>query len=247
MAGERCQRRAVPCPTVGRDAQAPASEDVVDVTIAGGHGRIALHTSRLLSQRGDGVRGLIRNEGQSDDLRAVGATPVVVDLEQVADGDLADIVAGSDAVVFAAGAGPGSGAARKETVDYGAAVKRLAAARRAGVARYVMVGSMGADDPPAGDDVFSVYLRAKARADRALMDSDRAWTVVRPGGLTDGPGTGRVDLARRVPRGKVPRADVAAVLVAVLDDERTVGHVFEVVGGDTPIADALERLVTGAA
>jgi uncharacterized protein YbjT (DUF2867 family) len=219
----------------------------MDVVIAGGHGQIALQLTRLLARRGDRVRGLIRKASQSADLEAAGAEPVVLDLEHAGAEEVAAAIEGADPVVFAAGAGPGSGAARKETVDYGAAVALLEAARSAGVPRYVMVSAMGTDDPPDGDEVFSVYLRAKARADREVMDSDRAWTVVRPGGLTDDEAAGRVTLARHVPRGKVPRADVAAVLAAALHDDRTAGHVFELVGGDTPIPDALDELVARGA
>ena len=218
----------------------------MDVAIAGGHGKIALHLSRMLSQRGDKVRGLIRDEAQSDDLREVGSTPVVFDLEDADAAALAGVITGADAVVFAAGAGPGSGAARKETVDYEGAVKLLEAARTAGAQRYVIISSMGADDPPQGDEVFAIYLRAKAQADQAVIDSDRAWTVVRPGGLTDEAGTGRVTLDRHVDRGQIPREDVAAVIVAALDDDRTIGRVFEVVGGDTEISKALSDLASGS-
>jgi nucleoside-diphosphate-sugar epimerase len=226
----------------------------VDVAIAGGHGQIALHLSRMLSQRGDRVRGLIRNPDHTDDVRRAGAEPVVLDLEQASAADVADAIAGADAVVFAAGAGPGSGAARKETVDYEGAVKLLEAARTAGAQRYVMISAMGTDDPPrasgsepaggepTGEDVFAVYLRAKARADQALMASDRAWTVVRPGRLTNDPGSGRVTLARHVRRGEVPREDVAAVVAAALDDDRTIGRVFEIVGGAAEIDRALSDL-----
>jgi uncharacterized protein YbjT (DUF2867 family) len=216
----------------------------MDVAIAGGHGQIARHLSRMLAERGDRVRGLIRNEAQSDDLRPVGATPVVVDLEEASAAEIAEAIKGADAVVFAAGAGPGSGAVRKETVDYAAAVKLVEAAQIAGAQRYIIISSMGADDPPPGDDVFAVYLRAKARADQAVMDSDRAWTVVRPGRLTNDPGTGRVALARHVERGQIPREDVAAVIVAALDDDRTIGQVFEVVSGDSEIGWALSNLVS---
>ena len=216
----------------------------MDVAIAGGHGQIARHLSRMLAERGDRVRGLIRNEAQSDDLLAVGATPVVADLEQASAAEIAEAIKGADAVVFAAGAGPGSGAARKETVDYAAAVKLVEAAQIAGAQRYIIISSMGADDPPPGDDVFAVYLRAKARADQVVMDSDRAWTVVRPGRLTNDSGTGRVALARHVGRGQIPREDVAAVIVAALDDDRTIGQVFEVVSGDSEIGWALSNLVS---
>ena len=212
------------------------------ITIAGGHGQIALHLSRLLAARGDEVRGVIRDPDQRPDLEDAGAGAVVLDLEQATVTDLAGAIGDSDAVVFAAGAGPGSGAARKETVDFGAAVALADAAEQAGVRRYVMISAMGTDDPPRDDAVFSVYLRAKARADRALMETDLDWTIVRPGRLTDEEPTGRVSLARHVERAEVPRADVAAVCVACLDEPDTIGHVFEVVGGDTPIRDALAAL-----
>lgn len=214
----------------------------MDVAIAGGHGQIARLLSRRLSARGDRVRGVIRDPDQARDLEAVGAEPVVLDLEAADADQLGDAIAGADAVVFAAGAGPGSGAARKETVDYGAAVTLIAATERAGVDRYVMISAMGAADPPAGDGVFEVYLRAKARADEALTDSGLAWTIVRPGRLTDEPGTGRVRLGPEVPRGEVAREDVAAVLAAVLRDGRTVGRILEVVGGGVPVGQALDGI-----
>src|ERR671915_287398 len=138
------------------------------VAIAGGHGQIALRLARILSQRGEEVLALIRNPDHADDVRQAGAEPVVVDLEQASEDDIAEAIAGSDAVVFAAGAGPGSASARKETMDYGGAVKLMAAAEQARVRRYVIISSMGADPGVPGGDTFSVYLRAKGRADDAL-------------------------------------------------------------------------------
>lgn len=214
------------------------------VAIAGAHGHIARLLARRLVADGHEVVGLVRDADHLDDLADDGTRGVVCDLEDVETPDLAAHLEGADALVFAAGAGPGSGAARKETVDFGAAVRCLSATQVAGVPRYVMVSAMGTDDPPQGDEVFSVYLRAKARADRAVMDSDRDWTVVRPGRLTDDEGRGTVTLARHVDRAEIPRADVAAVLAAVLADDATSGHVFEVVGGDTPIPEALAAVTT---
>ncbi|HUH08414.1 MAG TPA: NAD(P)H-binding protein, partial [Egibacteraceae bacterium] len=127
----------------------------MDVVIAGAHGKVARHLSRLVTTRGDRVRGIIRDASQAGDVRGDGATPVLLDLEAATVEQLAAAIDGADAVVFAAGAGPGSGAARKETVDYGAASKLIAAAQSAGVRRYVMVSSIGAGHPPEGDDVFS--------------------------------------------------------------------------------------------
>jgi nucleoside-diphosphate-sugar epimerase len=212
------------------------------VAIAGGHGQIALRLARLLTRRGDEVVALIRNPEHAEDVRQAGAEPAVVDLEHASDGEVAKAIASSDAVVFAAGAGPGSGPARKDTMDYGGAVKLLAAAKQAGVRRYVIVSSMGANAAAPGDDTFSVYLRAKGRADEAVRASGLDTTVVRPGGLTNDPGTGLVNLGENVPRGRVPRDDVAAVLAAVLDSPNTVGRTVDLISGDTPLGEAVATL-----
>jgi nucleoside-diphosphate-sugar epimerase len=216
------------------------------VVIAGGHGKIALHLERLLAQRGDTAVGLIRNPDHAGDLEAIGASPLVLDLEKAAVDEVIDAVRGADAVVFAAGAGPGSGAARKETVDRDAAILLADAAEAAGVPRYVAISSMGANaEAPddAGDPVFVTYLRAKGAADDALR-SRRALdtTIVRPGRLTDDPGTGRVHIADSTGYGAIPREDVAAVLLAVLDTPGTGGRTFELIGGETPVAEAVEAL-----
>jgi uncharacterized protein YbjT (DUF2867 family) len=211
------------------------------VVIAGGHGQIALRLARLLCARGDTVRSLIRNAGHEAGVHAAGAEPVLADMEAL--DDLSEFVDGADAVVFAAGAGPGSGAARKRTVDLGAAVKLLDAAARTGARRYLMVSAMGASDPASGSEAMRPYLDAKAEADAALAASDLDWTIVRPGGLTNDPGTGLIEAAPSLGRrGTITRDDVAAVLVACLDEPRTVGATFDVLEGETPIAEALGAL-----
>ena len=210
------------------------------VAIAGGHGKVALHLARVLRERGGDARSLIRRAEHSGDVREAGGEPVLCDLEAAGDDEIAAAIEGADAVVFAAGAGPGSGPERKETVDYGGAVKLIEAARRAGISRYVIVSSVGADPDASGDDTFAVYLRAKGRADAALAASGLDYTTVRPGRLTDDPGTGGVRIARD---GEIPREDVAATLAAVLHDPRTVGLTFELVGGDVPIDEAIAALV----
>ncbi|SCX33746.1 NAD(P)H-binding protein [Mycolicibacterium fluoranthenivorans] len=213
------------------------------VVIAGGHGKIALILERLLAERGDTVTGIIRNPSQAADLEAAGTAPAVLDLEQASVDQVAEVVRGADAVVFAAGAGPGSGAARKQTVDRDAAVLLADAAEAAGVARYVMVSAISADDRSldAGyDEVFRAYIRAKSEADANVRArAGLQTTIVRPGRLTDEPGTGLVDIAESTGRGAVPRADVAAVLLAVLDTPGTAGRTFELIGGNTPISEAL--------
>jgi uncharacterized protein YbjT (DUF2867 family) len=211
------------------------------IVIAGGHGQIALRLAGLLSARGDTVRSLIRNAGHEARVHAAGAEPVRADMERL--DDLSEFVDGADAVVFAAGAGPGSGPERKRTVDLGGAVKLLDGARRTGVRRYLMISSMGAGDPSSGPEAMRPYLEAKAEADAALAASDRDWTIVRPGRLTDDPGTGRVELAASLGRGgEITRDDVAAVLVGCLDEPRTVRATFELLQGETPIAEALASL-----
>jgi uncharacterized protein YbjT (DUF2867 family) len=212
------------------------------VAIAGGHGQIALRLARVLAARGDEAIGLIRNPDHADDVRQAGAEPAVVDLEQASEDEVAQAVQGADAVVFAAGAGPGSGPARKDTMDYGGAVKLIEAAKRAGIDRYVIVSSMGADADAEGDDTFAVYLRAKGRADDAVRASGLDYTVIRPGGLTDDPGTGKVNLGSDVPRGSVPRDDVAEVLAAVLHAPGSSGKTADLIGGDVPVAEAVEAL-----
>jgi uncharacterized protein YbjT (DUF2867 family) len=214
----------------------------VRVAIAGGHGQIALRLAKIMSERGDEVVALIRNPDHADEVKQAGAEPALVDLEQASEDEVATAIGGSDAVVFAAGAGPGSGSARKETMDYGGAVKLIAAAKQAGVGRYVIVSSMGANPNATGDDSFTVYLRAKGRADDAVRASGLDATVVRPGGLTNDAGTGRVRLGEKLPRGQVTRDDVAAVLVAVLDSPSTIGRTADLIGGDTPIAEAVAAL-----
>lgn len=215
------------------------------VAIAGAHGKIAQRLTVLLAARGDSVLGLIRNPEHAGDVRSKGADPVVCDLERATVEEIAGVVAGADAVVFAAGAGPGSGAERKLTMDRDGAVKLLEATAT-DATPYVIVSAVGAENPPpeSDDDVFSVYLRAKAEADAAVMATDRRWTIVRPGGLTDDPGTGRVRVDTEPFRGRVTRDDVAEVLVAVLHDPRAAHHILYVNGGDEPIAAALDRVLS---
>src|SRR3954449_5978216 len=217
------------------------------VVIAGAHGQVARRLGRLLSGRGDAVAGIVRNPDHRSDLESDGVEPVVLDLEQASVDQVADVVSGASAVVFAAGAGPGSGIERKATVDKDAALLLADAAERAGVRPYMLVSSMGVEqarqgNPPGMDPVFAAYLQAKLAAeDRILPRPGLDTTIVRPGGLTDEPGTGRVTLAHGVQRGDVPRDDVAAVLAAILAAGRW-GEVVELVGGDTPVDEAVAAL-----
>ncbi|GAA0557548.1 SDR family oxidoreductase [Actinomadura livida] len=218
----------------------------MDIVIAGGHGKIALRLSRLLAERGDTVRSLVRNPGHEADVRDAGAEPVLCDLEEAGAGEVAGHLRGADAVVFAAGAGPGSGAARKDTVDRGAAVLTADAAERAGVRGFVQISAMGAGEPPAGGrgEVWEAYIRAKGEAEddlrrRGALD----WLILRPGRLTDDPPTGRVTLAEPpIGYGAVTRDDVAAVIAALLDAGDVRRRTLDLLNGDTAIADAVAAL-----
>jgi uncharacterized protein YbjT (DUF2867 family) len=215
------------------------------VVIAGGHGKVALALERLLAGRGDQAVGLIRNPDQAADVQQAGAEAVVCDLEAASADDVAIVLSGADAVVFAAGAGPGSGIARKDSVDRAASVLMAGAAQQAGVRRFVQVSSMGAGSPPqpGRDNVWAAYITAKTAAEADLRSRDLDWTILRPGHLTDDPPAGRVRLAAPpVPAGAISRADVAAVIAALLHEPDTSHQTLELVGGDTPVAEAVHSI-----
>ncbi|WP_155058671.1 NAD(P)H-binding protein [Streptomyces blattellae] len=213
------------------------------IVIAGGHGQIAVRLERLLATRGDETAGIIRHAEHGDDLREAGAEPILLDLESASVEEVAAHLQGADAAVFAAGAGPGSGAARKDTVDRDAAILFADAAVRAGVRRHVVVSSMGANPAHEGSEVFDVYLRAKGEADAHVQSLDALdWTILRPGMLTNDAGTGRVRLEAHTGRGSIPRDDVAAVLAELVDTPATSGLTLELVSGSAPVAVAVKSV-----
>ena len=201
----------------------------MNIVIVGGRGKIAMRLEKLLADRGDSPRGIIRSTDQAPDL----------DIEDV---EIGDAVAGADAVVFAAGAGPGSGPARKRTVDYGGAENLMGATLSHDIRRYVMVSTMGANHPERWTDEMRPYFEAKAEADKLISESGLDYTIVRPGRLTDDPGTGRVIIGDLETGGRVTRDDVAAVIAEVLVADNTIGKSFDLFNGETPIADALRSL-----
>ena len=214
------------------------------VLVAGAAGNTARRLVRRLAENGHQVRGMVRKEEQLADVEADGAEPVLVDLEEEeAEGGVGKAVEGCDAIVFAAGAGPGSGAERKETMDYGGAVKLIEAAESQGVARYLMLSAMGAADPDSASEQMQPYLSAKARADERLQNSDLDYTIIRPGSLTDEEGTGRIEAAESLGRrGEITREDVAETFAAALETENTYRKTFEILAGDAPIKEALEKV-----
>jgi nucleoside-diphosphate-sugar epimerase len=213
------------------------------VVIAGGHGKIALALERLLAEAGHEPIAIIRNPDHREDVDATGASAVVLDLEEASVTEVGQVLKDADAAVFAAGAGPGSSAARKFTVDRDAAILLADAAEAAGVPRLVVISAINTDRfDPASDDVFQLYLRAKSEADASVRGRDLDWTIVRPGSLTNDPGTGRILAGSSVAGGSIPRADVAATIAAVLETGAASRTQFDLVSGDDPIAEALDRL-----
>lgn len=210
------------------------------ITVVGGHGSVAMLLHPILRDKGHTVRGIIRKEEQADDLREVGAEPIVCDIEK--NNDISDAVGNADAVLFAAGAGPGSGAERKWTVDRDGAIKLIEAAKKNDISRYVMISAMGLDSPR-GNVVFKTYLKAKAEADKALRNSGLDYTIVKPGRLTDESGTGKVAIGHDLPREEIPREDVATVLAEILEIPRLAGEEIELTSGDTPIVEAMRKLI----
>jgi uncharacterized protein YbjT (DUF2867 family) len=214
------------------------------VVIAGGHGQIALRLTKILAADGHEVVGLVRNPAHEADVAAAGGEAAVLDLEKADLDSVVAVLSGADVAIFSAGAGPGSGVERKETVDKGAAVLLADAAERAGVRRHLQVSSMGADnfgdlDP---NDQFTIYLQAKKAAEDDLRSRDLDWTVLRPGGLTNDPGTGKVQLDDKTGYGRISRDDVALVLAGLCSNPASIGRTLELIAGDTPIAEALTNL-----
>jgi uncharacterized protein YbjT (DUF2867 family) len=209
--------------------------------IIGGHGKIALHLARILTQRGGEVTSVFRNPDHADEIAAMGAHPAVADIENLDPGALADLLAGHDAVVFSAGAGGGD-PARTYAVDRDAAIRVIDAAGQAGVRRFVMVSYFGAgpDHGVSQDNSFFAYADAKAAADAHLRASDLDWTVLGPGRLTLAPATGRIAVgAGAAEKAEVSREDVALVAAAALNDNSTIRRTIDFNNGDLPILEAL--------
>ncbi|MCW2844766.1 MAG: NAD-dependent epimerase/dehydratase [Nocardioides sp.] len=212
------------------------------IAIVGGHGKVAQHLLVVLRRTEHDPVALVRTEDYRAELEGMGAEVRILDLERQDAADFAAAFAGCDAVVFAAGGGPDGNLERKRTVDLEGSLKSIDGALRAGIGRFVQVSAIGVDDPLPEDTepVWRAYVEAKRDADAALRDSGLDWTILRPGRLTDDPATGLVALGPDVARGEVTRADVAAVVAAVLDADRAVGAQWNLVGGETPVADAVK-------
>jgi uncharacterized protein YbjT (DUF2867 family) len=209
------------------------------ILIFGGHGKVALLLEPLLVAHGHTVTAVIRDAAHEAEVAATGAQPLVADIETLDLDQLTNIVAGNDVVVWSAGAGGGN-PARTYAVDRDAAIRSMEAAAAAGVLRYVMVSWIGsrADHGIDRDNSFFPYADAKWAADAHLAASDLDWTILAPGTLTLDPPTGRVAIDPDG-QGAVPRADVAAVIAAVIGDDSTIARTIRFGGGDEVIGHAV--------
>ena len=217
------------------------------IAIVGGNGQVARHLHPILAGAGHTPVALVRTEAYRSELEDIGAEVRLLDIERDDASAFATAFDGCDVVIFAAGGGPDGNAERKRTVDLEGSLKSIEAATAAGIRRFVQVSTINVDDPLPADTggVWRAYVEAKRDADAALRDSDLDWTIIRPGGLTDDPGTGTVSLGPDVSRGEVPRADVAAVLAEVVCAEGSIRRQWNLVGGDTPVAEAVQRAADG--
>lgn len=212
-----------------------------NIAIIGGHGKVALHLARILTDGSHTVGSLIRNPQQRTDITEAGATPVIADVENMTTEQIAQVLVGYDAVVWSAGAGGGS-AERTYAVDRDAAIRSMDAARLAGVTRYVMVSYKGSrvDHGASQDDGMFAYYEAKAAADDYLRGTDLSWTILGPSALTQSVASGRIDVGASLPPGKVSRENVALVVAAVLAKPATIGRFIEFNDGQTPIEEAVD-------
>lgn len=217
------------------------------VAIIGGHGKIAMLLAKQLTSEGHQVRSLFRNKDHAPEVAATGAEPVVADVEHLDVPAITELLSGVDAVVWSAGAGGGS-PARTYAVDRDAAIRSMNATAAAGIERYVMVSYFGAstDHGVPEDNSFHAYAEAKAAADEYLHGTGLSWTIAAPSTLTDDAPTGRIEVkgqdADDLKSGSVSRADVAAVVAALVPAQNSVGKMVQFNNGDTPIADVIKRI-----
>jgi uncharacterized protein YbjT (DUF2867 family) len=215
------------------------------VAVVGGHGQVARLLHPLLVVAGRQPVALVRSDDQRAELEEAGAHVRLLNIEQSNGAAFGQAFQGCDSVVFAAGGGPDGNIERKRTVDLEGALKSIEGARAAGITRFVMISAIGVDVPLPDDasPVWKAYVEAKRDADEALRLSGLDWTILRPGRLTDDPASGLVALSPDLRRGEIPRADVAAVVAAVLDDDRTIRKQWNLVGGQVTIPEAVDAAV----
>ncbi|MFJ7829675.1 SDR family oxidoreductase [Peribacillus sp. NPDC097284] len=211
------------------------------VFVVGANGQIGKKVVTLLKESEHSVRAMIRKEEQKKSFEEIGVESVVVSLTGTVE-EISEAAKGCDAIVFAAGSGGRTGADQTLLVDLDGAVKTIEAAENLQVKRFIMVSAFQANNRENWSEAIKPYYVAKHYADRALLHSDLTYTIIRPGGLVNEPGTGQVTAAEKLERGTIPREDVAKTIVAALTEEHTYNRSFDLIAGETPIAEALNSI-----
>jgi len=213
----------------------------MNILVAGANGTTGKQIVEHLVEQDHNVMAMIREESQSDFFKKMGATPYMADLEN----NVEFAVEGSDAVIFAAGSGPDTGEDKTLAVDRDGAIKLIEASERNGVKRFILLSSVGTDEPTAGPDKMETYLKAKAESEERLEKSELNYTIVRPGMLNNDPESGKIIAKERLEgkMGQVSRSDVALTIVKTLENTNTFHKTFEMIGGgDEDIDTALDKL-----
>lgn len=212
----------------------------MNVLVVGANGNTGKQIVNLLLENDHEVRAMVRAPEQAEEFSKMGAKPVIADLEQ----DVNFAVEGCDAVIFAAGSGPDTGEEKTLSVDRDGAIKLIKACEQNAVNRFVMLSSIGADNPEEGPSKLQTYLKAKADADEKLKKSNLNYTIIRPGRLSDNEMTGKISADKKLDKkeGEISRADVASTIVASLLNENTYRKTFEILSGEQSIGVALATL-----
>ncbi|MFD1139143.1 SDR family oxidoreductase [Paenibacillus urinalis] len=214
----------------------------MNVLVIGANGQIGRHlVSQLKENPGHIVRAMVRKQEQLEALDKSGVEAVLADLEGTVE-ELAEAMKGNDAVVFTAGSGGSTGADKTLLIDLDGAVKTMEAAEKAGIPRYIMVSAIYAEDRTKWPDAIKPYYVAKHYADKWLENSSLNYTIIRPGGLKNEPGNGKVSLNPETGESSIPREDVAAVIVAALDADNTYRKAFPLVSGRESINEVIEQI-----
>ena len=212
------------------------------VLVIGANGQIGQHLIRLLSESNEHtVRAMVRTKEQAESFESKGVEVAVANLEGSVK-EIADAAKGCEAIVFTAGSGGKTGADKTLLVDLDGAAKAVEAAEQLGLNRFVMVSALQAHRRENWNDKIRHYYAAKHYADKILEQSGLLYTIIRPGGLLNEPGTGKVTVAENLSRASISREDVANTILVSLNEERTINRSFDLVSGETSIREALKAL-----
>jgi uncharacterized protein YbjT (DUF2867 family) len=213
---------------------------VMNVLVVGATGKTGKLVVELLLEEDHYVAAMVRDKGKLTEMEKMGAKPVLTDLEF----DVGFAVEGMDAVIFAAGSGPGTSPDKTKAVDQEGAIKLIEACEKNAVERFIMLSAKGVDKPEEGPDKLKTYLHAKKNADDRLIKSNINYTIIRASLLNDQEEKGTVTAGKNLGNslGEISRIDIARIIVNALENPNTYRKVIEVTGGLQPIDEALKAI-----